>query len=165
MPPMRIEQYPRHGLLPPPRESWPPPASLPSVSLRSAGWRSARSCSRSAGADGACGSGSAPRRGWSGRSASSDSGSTRPWKDISLLGLLPAGAVAGRGRRGRAGLATALVLVVSASCFGALRLRAFPPGQAPGATPAVEVISGHNLAADPLAAYLAVTAGASAAPL
>ena len=84
---------------------------------------------------------------------------------LSFLVLLPAAALAERGRTRRTGLATALVLVASASCFGAFRLRAFPPGQAPGATPAVEVISGHNLAADPLAAYLAATAGASAAPL
>ncbi|TMA37817.1 MAG: apolipoprotein N-acyltransferase [Deltaproteobacteria bacterium] len=84
---------------------------------------------------------------------------------LSFLVLMPAAALAERGTMRRTGLAVAAVLAVSASGFGALRLRAFPPGQAPGATPRVAVISGHNLAGDPLAAYLEATASAPASAL
>jgi len=84
---------------------------------------------------------------------------------LSFLVLLPAAALAESGRTRRVGLVASVVLVASTACVGAVRLRAFPPGQAPGATPALAVISGHNLVADPLAAYLAATADARSAPL
>ena len=84
---------------------------------------------------------------------------------LSFLVLLPAAALAERGKLRRTGLAVALILVASAASFGGVRLRAFPSGQPPASTPGVAVISGHNLATDPLTAYIEATASAPAAAL
>src|SRR5437762_124791 len=90
----------------------------------------------------------------------------RPWRArLSFLVLLPVAALAGRGRGRTAGLAVSAAALAAAFVFGEYRLRAFVALPAADAPPVLTVVSGHNLARDPLGEYLAASAVAEPAPL
>jgi len=84
---------------------------------------------------------------------------------LSFLVLLPAAALAERGRGRTAGLAVSAAALAAAFVFGEHRLRAFPVLAAGDTPPVLTVVSGHNLARDPLGEYLAASAAAEPAPL
>jgi apolipoprotein N-acyltransferase len=83
---------------------------------------------------------------------------------LSFLVVMPAAALAESGRARRRGLAVWAAAVAVAAVFGAGRLARFPAGGASEGVP-ITVVSGHNLAPDPLAAYRAATAAAPPAAL
>jgi apolipoprotein N-acyltransferase len=83
---------------------------------------------------------------------------------LSFLVLIPAAALVEAGRTRRAGLATALVGLVAASLFGAVRLRQIPAEHASGG-PEVVVVGGLGDAPDPLAAEVAASMAAAPAAL
>ena len=84
---------------------------------------------------------------------------------LSFLVLLPAAALAEPGRGRTAGLAVSAAALAAAFVFGEHRLRAFPVLAAGDTPPVLTVVSGHNLARDPLGEYLAASAAAEPAPL
>jgi apolipoprotein N-acyltransferase len=83
---------------------------------------------------------------------------------LSFLVLVPTAALAEHGRARRLGLAVAGALLLGTCAFGVARMRAFPPTAATG-PPRIRVLSGFNLASDPLGAYLAATQAGGQAEL
>ena len=83
---------------------------------------------------------------------------------LSFLVLLPAAAAAEPRPARTVGLLTSAAAVAATLLFGGIRLRTLPAFD-PGGEPDLAVVSGLNLAADPLAAYVAASATAPPAPL